>query len=331
MDSRTKLYALILICLSLVGCEKGEENEINSNPGKNDIQLQINDNQNIEIEREDTLQLTYQIVPVELQDSLNDLNWTSFEAAIATISADGELISISPGTTQISLTDQDKTIGDTIYVTVTPIRLNEYTLEENKPWILVEEGITRKVNVKFIPENADDKKLTWEIYRFSETDTKINQDGSFTPVGTDPFAICVKHAQDPTDVVDSYCAKSINVMVSPKDLKLTGLYNRGRNVHENINFIELNIGSLTNNFTLKNVKLYECNGFTFDKISLIEEKHLNVSVVAGEVETVELFEVSDEVANTLSFGSLLSCLVSINGKNYTLEIVADNEQIRVLE
>lgn len=320
---------VLVLYLVLGGCEK--ESEINIDSEVIQTTFEINGGQDIEMQREDTLQLTYQIIPFKSKDSVGNLTWISFDQNVAIISPQGELITINPGVTRIALTNENKTIGDTINLKVTPIPLGNYILENNRQYVLAEEGKNYKINVAFIPNNADDKKLTWEIYRWSQTDTKISQDGSFTPMGIKPFAICVRHSIDPIDIVDSYCAKSIKVLVSSAGSKITGNFMREYDSNKQINLTRLLIGSLKQNFSLKNVKLYKTSGFTFNKTELIKEKDFSLSVESGKVEVVDLFEVSDEVANTLSLGSLISCLVSIDEKDYILEILADNDQIRILE
>ncbi|MGB2272999.1 MAG: hypothetical protein ACPH2K_01370 [Flavicella sp.] len=322
------ILRIIPFCIALVSCgEMANETDL----PEPTFTIEINGGNDLIMERENTYAVNYEITPIDQEGNLGELTWRSFNEDVLKVDSYGLLTSIQPGNTKLALTNENNTIGDTINVTVTPKLLNSYTVENGKENIIVAQGKDYKMKVDFDPIDADDKTLEWKIYRYSDTQSTINEEGVLNIVGINPFTVCVRHSMVTTNGSNFDCARSLGVIVLPSNLKITSSGTYSYNTFTKENSVSLKIGSIDYEFTLKSVRLYKTSGFTFNKEALIKEKAYDITVDAGEVKELELFEITNEVASELSYGCLLSCVVSIDGKDIALEIIRGNEKVRTIE
>ena len=110
-----------------------------------------------------------------------NVTWTSSDEEVATVTEDGTVTAVGPGTATITCTTEDgeKTASCTVTVTV-PV--SGVSLNQSKVTITI--GSTYTLKPEITPENASDKSVTWTS---SHTDVAtVSEDGKVTAlkVGT---------------------------------------------------------------------------------------------------------------------------------------------------
>lgn len=120
----------------------------------------------------DTYTVNYTLQPA---DSTNPgLTWTSQSEQIATVSADGRITGVAPGTTTIFV--KTKT-GNVEYIFVT-VRQSVKGLSLNHDSITINKGETKTLEAVITPEGATNKNVTWKSS--NEKVVKISATGKIT-------------------------------------------------------------------------------------------------------------------------------------------------------
>ena len=144
------IRAIIVFCLAafICACEKEPVH----------VDRILLDTESITLVEEESYKLTATVLPADAVDK--KIVWTSTNASIAKVSADGVILGVSPGSAVIKATSDDKDITAECKVTVlsrsvTGISIDpaEFSLNE------LEEKVLK---VTITPENAKDKTLKWE-------------------------------------------------------------------------------------------------------------------------------------------------------------------------
>ena len=84
--------------------------------------------------------------------------WTSDNPTVAYVNKDGNVSGVKPGSATITVTTEDGGRKAYCAVTVEPVRVTGVTLEESTT---IDDGTSKKLTPKIIPENATNKEVTW--------------------------------------------------------------------------------------------------------------------------------------------------------------------------
>ncbi|MDE6562582.1 MAG: Ig-like domain-containing protein, partial [Muribaculaceae bacterium] len=107
----------------------------------------------------DTATLTAAVTPDDATDKT--ISWTSSDASVATVSANGEVTAVNAGTATITAaTSNGMTATCTVTVAAKIIDATDLTLSLNTAELKVGETVTLEATV--IPDNATDKTVTWK-------------------------------------------------------------------------------------------------------------------------------------------------------------------------
>jgi len=111
---------------------------------------------------EEKLDITYETY--NKMDTTEDktIKWESSDTNIVQVSTDGTITTKGPGKATITATSlANPNLTTTCEVTVLPIPLQSLIIEQQS--VVIEKGETKKLTVKFNPENTtDSKNITWE-------------------------------------------------------------------------------------------------------------------------------------------------------------------------
>lgn len=120
------------------------------------------------VEVGNTLQLTATVTPVDADDK--SVTWSSSDASVAAVAADGRVTAIKDGTATITVKTNDggytASCKITVKTSVTGITLSTDCTNYNESGRYYElyEGDTMKFTATVQPENATDKTFTWSCH-----------------------------------------------------------------------------------------------------------------------------------------------------------------------
>ncbi|MDE7227814.1 MAG: Ig-like domain-containing protein, partial [Treponemataceae bacterium] len=126
--------------------------------------------------RGETARLTATVTPKDADNKT--VSWSSSDTSVATVDADGTVTAVRAGTTIIyAKTDTTWFHGyATCTVTVNPIRVENIALSMTE--LTLARGETGKLTATVLPENADNKTVTWQL---SDTSVAtVDDDGTVT-------------------------------------------------------------------------------------------------------------------------------------------------------
>jgi uncharacterized protein YjdB len=103
----------------------------------------------------ETVQLTATVMPESTIDKT--VTWSSSDASVATVNANGLVTAVGVGECGITATCQN--VSATCHITVLPILAESITL--NFDSTMVKEGNIVQLNATILPENTTDKTVTW--------------------------------------------------------------------------------------------------------------------------------------------------------------------------
>ncbi len=146
----------------------------------------ILDKEYVELEPEDTVQLSATVKPDNAKDQT--LSWKSSDDAVATVSQIGLVTGVATGDAVITVTTNDGgfTAECAVKVWADYIPVSEVIIKESSA---VDIGRTKKLMATVLPENATDKTVSW---RSSDgTVVSIDQEGNITGVSEGEATITV--------------------------------------------------------------------------------------------------------------------------------------------
>ncbi len=145
--------------------------------------------------RNDTLTAT--IAPADATDKT--VTWSTSDAAVATVDANGKVTGVAVGTATITVTTKDGSFTATATVTVKPVACEGVALSQTSGKIYIDESIT--LTPVFTPADTTNKNVTWSssdetiatvdangkvkaIAEGTATITVTTEDGAFTATFT---------------------------------------------------------------------------------------------------------------------------------------------------
>jgi len=157
------IFFLILVFL-FAGCDDGSGNVDNPGDGEvevlDSLEITVPSGASTTLTAGSTLQLGVEYTPANTV--WKGVTWGSSNSIVATVSANGLVTTVGPGTTTITAqSSKVTTVSDTLEITVTPVpvtgvSLNNTTLE------LVQYGSTKNLIATITPNTATNKTVNWE-------------------------------------------------------------------------------------------------------------------------------------------------------------------------
>lgn len=142
----------------------------------------------------ETLQLEAMILPEDA--TIKDVIWTSNNTDVATVSEDGLVTAIALGTVDIMATAADGSrVAASCAIIVSPILVESIELNYDETEIHL--GETLQLEATVLPENAENKTVSWESY--SPNIASVDENGLVTAMNEGTTTI-VATAQDGSDV-----------------------------------------------------------------------------------------------------------------------------------
>ena len=152
--------------------------------------------------------VTAQITPA---DSTEVLVWTSSNEAVATVDQDGKLTARSPGRSAITVENESGTLTKTFTVFV-PIQVTGVALDIDEKTIYIGEQFTLTASI--IPDNADNKNVTW--ISGDPSVAEVDENGKVTGKKAGTASISVKTADGGHE---AYCI--VTVAVHAESIRIT--------------------------------------------------------------------------------------------------------------
>ncbi len=107
----------------------------------------------------DTFRLSVTVLPQNAQD--RSVTWSSSNEAVATVSNDGTVTAISPGTDVVITASSSNGLTDSCIVNVTADVIEAESVEVIPHELHMEKDTSYMLKTKFIPENATDTQVVW--------------------------------------------------------------------------------------------------------------------------------------------------------------------------
>jgi len=135
--------------------------------------------------RGETYQLNATVLPEDCYDK--SYEWSSADTGIATVTAQGLVTAVAPGTVKLTCKSLESgvytTVSFTVYEPVTDFGVEEEEITLYSP-------LTKKLTTSFLPLNASDKSVTWTSS--DESVVKVSADGTVTAVGKGEATVTAK-------------------------------------------------------------------------------------------------------------------------------------------
>ncbi len=139
----------------------------------------------VKVIRGETYQLNATVLPEDCYDK--SYEWSSADAEIAAVTADGLVTAKAPGTVKLTCKSLESGVYTTVDFTVhEPV--TDFSVEEEE--ITLYTPFTKKLTTSFLPLNASDKSVTWTSS--DETVVKVSEDGVVTAVGKGEATVTAK-------------------------------------------------------------------------------------------------------------------------------------------
>ncbi len=136
----------------------------------------------------DTEQLEAKVLPENASNK--KLTWKSSDIKVVTVDKNGLVKALAKGKAIITVTTEDGNKTDKCEVVVKTKIISVTSVELNKNSMVKKKGETEQLEATVLPENATNKKLTWES---SDTNiATVNESGLVTALGTGKATITVK-------------------------------------------------------------------------------------------------------------------------------------------
>lgn len=113
----------------------------------------------LELTEGETQTLTATVLPDNADDKI--FYWSSSDNQVASVSENGEVFAVKPGTVTIKATARDNGVEGICNVTVIKKIIAVSSVNLDKDELTLTEGETYTFSATVLPEDADDKSLTW--------------------------------------------------------------------------------------------------------------------------------------------------------------------------
>ena len=163
------------------------------------------DKTSLEIVEGGSEKLNATVLPEDATDKL--VSWSSDNEKVAAVDQEGYVTAVAAGTAKITVTTHDGKKTAVCDVTVRQaVRVTGVELDKSKIEVLI--GNTEKLNATVLPDNADDKSVTWKSS--DENIAAVDSEGTVTGVGVGSATITVTTVDG---AKTASCAVTVNPVV----------------------------------------------------------------------------------------------------------------------
>ena len=311
------------------------------------IKLDIND---LTLSVGQSKKLNATITPNEA--SISNLVWKSSNSDIATVDSNGLVIGVSPGSTVITVSNEDGTVSDTCNVKVSSSWMPVTSVELNKNNLVLGRGQSETLIATVFPTYATNKNVTW-----STDDSNIaivDQQGKVTAVNegqtvitvttefgqkTDKCVVTVTEAITLEASVANTTSNSIALKISANTTygNISTIQVK-RNIKGNssvtINTIDVNNTSYTNN-SYNITELVPNTTYEIEVVTLLNDgtsKNVKLEATTKKVDVsdIKLNQTNIEIVERNTY-TLVATILPSNATNKTVHWSSNNENIATVD
>lgn len=300
------ILASFLIVFIFISCEGlGDLGNVDEEDITPEIEIITKD---LAIEIGDSIQLEYNINPTTLE--IDDLVWTSLSDSIITINENGILHAIGLGLGYFRLSSETYQIMEEASILVSPVYLSAIAFPD--PVTIGIIGEQKALELIYTPEDATDKSLTW---RSSNTRIlSVDQNGI---INTKELGqVFVEAYKENSNLYDA-----VHIIPANNNQIAAANYSWGFNSFDDIYFIKVYFGSITESVTVQSVTLYSTYGFTFDIDAELKTLSMNEEVNQNEAILLAEIELTEEQHTTVTYGSMIRIVTD----KYTIDVNGNME------
>lgn len=305
--------AYLSICFSFFACAKKEpevviEESAQTDPTASPIVI---NHPTKSIYPGDTYQLTYSVA-----SPLTDLKWQSLDTTTATVSKDGLVKTKLPGSVLITLSSESANYEATIALKIIHVKLRGIAWDNPADSLIVAVlNEPKKLKIKFIPENAFDKWLSWRSS--NEERTVIDKNGILTAKGFGYSFIEV--SQGGTDI---YLSAQILPGIRELGIPVSFFYSNSTVDGNKKYWLDFSAGTFDLPILITKLELYTYIADSGIPISLKKEEDMNVSITPHTGRRLWRLELKENEYNTYVRGSIVRVYYTVNNeKNEVFDVL----------
>jgi len=286
----------LLILLS--GCETALDENPQTGPEEVEVEI-LPHNESYTMRVKDTVQITYRISPDTVQ--LADLEWSSANPDVVSVTKEGLMIAHTLGQTQIkgsSIKGKAETMVDVIVI---PTALQNIHLEAYVIAAYINQPKT--LEITYEPADATDKTLLWETSDYSIV--SIDQAGTITAKKHGYAWIAASQGDEVYDAA---------IIIPASENQLLAASHVNSTTHDQRHYIEIFVAGLEVPVTINEIKLYLGSKGSPNATEL-RTITPSLTLQAGEGQELSI-ELNSDEAYEVTFGRYLRLDVSAGGKDY---------------
>lgn len=189
MKMRKTFFCFLAAAFALVSCETQQPVQP-SEPEIVKVTSVSLDASTLDLYVDSTAVLVASVQPGNATDK--SVKWVSDNESVVSVDASGKLTGKAEGSAKVSVTTTDGGFTAACQVSVSALNIPVKSIKAVPDTIIVRIGKTQKVNVEFIPANATDRTLTYDIPTRFQKFATIDSEGVLTGVGEGQFILTIK-------------------------------------------------------------------------------------------------------------------------------------------
>ncbi len=312
-----RLIVSILLLLAVAGCKEKPPKDDDVLPDATKPEIRIKDGAGVLLVG-DSLQLSYFVLPDTL--AIEDLLWEATNDSIVSISQEGMVYALSPGTARVRVYSAVQGLEDWYAIEVRPVLLSSIAIGGAEDVQLITVGQSEKLEINYYPENATDRQIRWSSG--DQSVVSVDQDGMINGKKNGCTQVEAVHVQR-TAVYDYTM-----VLVAESGQKVGASFIRGNDIHRNRRYVQVYLGSNYAALTISKVELYTSVGYTFTAKELKKADNLTASLALNKAALIADIEVDEAIFNELSFGAMVVVSLQMDGEAYQV-LINGNQEVRL--
>lgn len=258
----------------------------------------------------DSYQLSYRLAA-----PLTDLKWQSSDTDIATVSADGLVSTKLPGDVLITLSSASAKYEASVQVRVILVKLEAIAWENPADTFIVAVLYEPKqLNIKFIPENAFDKWLSWRSS--DERRTVVDENGVLTAKNVGYSFIEVSQG------TSIYQSAHILPGIRELGIPVSFYYSYGETDDETVYWLNFNAGAIDLPIHVTKLELYTYIANSGIPIALKKEEEMDIRIAPDTGRSLWRLALTKEEYDIYMRGSLVRVYYTVNNeKNEVFDVL----------
>ena len=309
-----KLIVFILLLLAVISCTEKPSKDDDILPHASEPEIRIKDGAGALLVG-DSIQLSYLVLPDTL--AIDDLLWETTDPGIVSISPNGMVYALNPGSVRIRLFSVIHGIEDWYTIEVNPVLLGRITIGGAEEVELITVGKSKKLEINYYPANASDKKISWSSG--DPAVVAVDQEGIVIGKKNGCTQIEAVHVQR-TAVYDHTM-----ILVAESDQKVGASFVRGSDTFQNRFYVKVYLGSDYAALAVSKVELFTSHGYTFSAKELKKTENITYSMSQSKAALITEISVDESTFNELSYGAIVVIYLQMDGEEYQILINGNQE------